>query len=158
MQDRPTAPELLAAVREFLREEVIPSSGNPWLRFRALIAANVLSVVERELVGEERRLRDEWSRLVALVGPAEGSETPPTLDELRAGIQARSRALCARIRAGDADAGSWRREVLAYVRWAVREKLLVSNPQFLARVEASEETERKHDATNCSGIDRPPPA
>jgi hypothetical protein len=132
MQDRPTAPELLAAVRDFLSQEVIPASGNHWLRFRALIAANVLSVVERELVGEEDRLRAEWERLVALVGPCAGSETPPTLDGLRAGIQARMRALCARVRAGEADAGPWRREVLAYARWAVREKLLVSNPRFLA--------------------------
>src|SRR5262249_26322202 len=130
----------------------------PWLKFRALIAANVLRVVERELMGEEHRLREEWCRLVALVGPDGGSEVPPTLDGLRADIQIHSRALCARIRAGEADSGSWRREVLDYARWAVREKLLVSNPRFLARVEGSGEGQRKHDVMNCSGSDQPPPA
>jgi hypothetical protein len=156
MHDRPTAPELLAAVREFLNREVIPACGNHWLRFRALIAANVLSVVERELVGEECRLRAEWCRLVALVGSATGNERPSTLDELRAAIETCGRALCARIRAKEADDEPWRREVLAYARWAVREKLLVSNPRFLARMESSGARKQKHDVTDCSGSDRPP--
>ncbi len=132
MQDRPAASELLAAVRQFLRDELAPSLGDHRQKFRTLIAANVLSVVERELTGEEDRLRAEWARLVALDGAAgEGAAPLETLDDVRARIDARKRALCARIRAGDADAGPWRRDALAYARWSVEAKLRVSNPRYL---------------------------
>ncbi len=136
MQDRPAATELLAAVRQFLREEVAPALGDPRLRFRALIAANVVGIVERELTGEEGRLLAEWERLGALLGAGAAliAEPPPdTLDELRAAIDAGKRELCARIQAGEADGGPWRREVLAYARWSVEEKLRVANPRYLAR-------------------------
>ncbi len=136
MQDRPAATELLAAVRQFLREEVAPALGDPRLRFRALIAANVVGIVERELAGEEGRLLAEWERLGALLGAGASAiaEPPPdTLDELRAAIDARKRDLCARIQAGEADKGPWRREVLTYARWSVEEKLRVANPRYLAR-------------------------
>lgn len=137
MQDRPTAPELLAAVRDFLNREVIPVSDNHRLKFRAMIAANVLSIVERELAGEEERLREEWNRLATLDNLTSKSEMPTTLDELRTAIQTQRRELCARIQTGEADAGPWRIKVLAYAKSDVREKLLVSNPRFLAKVEGS---------------------
>ncbi len=137
MQDRPAATELLAAVRQFLREEVAPALGDPRLRFRALIAANVVGIVERELAGEEARLLAVWERLGALLGagasPVDEVPTPAALDELRAAIDARKRELCARIQAGDADGGPWRGEVVAYARWSVEEKLRVANPRYLAR-------------------------
>jgi hypothetical protein len=137
MQDRPAATELLAAVRQFLREEVAPALGDPRLRFRALIAANVVGIVERELAGEEARLLAEWERLGALLGagalPVDEVPTPAALDELRAAIDGRKRELCARIQAGEGDSGPWRREVLAYARWSVEEKLRVANPRYLAR-------------------------
>jgi len=136
MQDRPAAGELLAAVRQFLQGELAPTLGDPRQRFRALIAANVLGIVERELAGEEERLRAEWVRLGALLGDdgqiGEGT-APATTQDLRAGVDARKRELCGRIRAGEADDGPWRGEVLAYARWAVEEKLRVSNPRYLAR-------------------------
>jgi hypothetical protein len=44
----PTTAELVAAVREFLETQVMPSSEEP-LRFHARVAANVLAQVEREL-------------------------------------------------------------------------------------------------------------
>ena len=137
MQDRPAATELLAAVRQFLRDEVAPALGDPRLRFRALIAANVVGIVVRELAGEEDRLLAEWERLGALLGvgisPTAEPAPPATLDELRAAIDARKRELCERIQAGEADEGPWRREVLAYARWSVEEKLRVANPRYLAR-------------------------
>ena len=137
MQDRPAATELLAAVRQFLRDEVAPALGDPRLRFRALIAANVVGIVERELAGEEARLLAEWERLAALLGAGRSPTAEPSpapLDELRAAIDARKRELCERIQAGEANEGPWRREVLAYVRWSVEEKLRVANPRYLARL------------------------
>src|SRR5579862_803675 len=122
MQDRPDAQELIAAVRDFLQQEIIPTLDNQRLKFRALIAANVLSVVERELAGEEDNLHQEWRRLTDLLG-REGEALPATLEGLRAGIDALKRDLCARIQAGEADVPPWRDAVLAYTRWAVEKKL-----------------------------------
>jgi len=134
MQDRPTATELLAAVRAFLLDEVAPALTEPGPRFRTLIAANVLGIVERELADEESRLVAEWEQLVSL-DPAGSPGVPPeSLAALRADIVARSRALCARIRAGEADAGPARVAAWAFARWSVEAKLRVANPRYLARL------------------------
>lgn len=138
MQDRPTALELLEAVREFLHQEIVPTLHDHRQKFRTLVAANVLGIVERELPGEEERLREEWRRLVALEGtPAEQAKPPETLTALREDIDARKRTLCSRIRAGEADTGPWRREVMDYATWAVKEKVRISNPRYLERSRSS---------------------
>lgn len=135
MQDRPSATELLAAVRDFLQQEIIPTLDDHRQKFRTLVAANVLGVVTRELQGEEERLRAEWTRLVALDHTSAVKPAPPaTLDGLRVEIDARKRSLCERIRAGEADAGPWRYDVLAYLHWSLEEKLRVANPRFLERL------------------------
>lgn len=135
MQDRPTALELLAAVREFLQQEIAPGLQEHRQRFRTLIAINVLAVVERELAGEEDQLRAEWRRLVALDNTPGQPEPalPETRAALRADIDARKRWLCARIQAGATDDGPWRAAVLNYTRWSVEEKLRIANPRYLAR-------------------------
>jgi hypothetical protein len=134
MQDKPDARELVAAVRDFLQQEIIPTLDNQRLKFRALIATNVLSILERELASDEDRLYQEWQYLAVLLG-REGEEPPATLEGLRADTDALKRDLCARIRAGEADTAPWRDGVLAYARWAVRAKLEVSNPRYLERVQ-----------------------
>ncbi|HSL66017.1 MAG TPA: DUF6285 domain-containing protein [Gaiellaceae bacterium] len=52
MSDRPTAPELVEAVTEFLAGEVLPTVDDPRLRFRTLVALNALGIAYRELVEE----------------------------------------------------------------------------------------------------------
>jgi hypothetical protein len=52
MSDRPTAPELVEAVTEFLLAEVLPTVEDPRLRFRTLVALNALGIAYRELVAE----------------------------------------------------------------------------------------------------------
>jgi hypothetical protein len=49
LHDRPSLAELLAAVRSYIADEVAPAAGDRRARFRALIAANVLAIAEREL-------------------------------------------------------------------------------------------------------------
>lgn len=132
MQDRPTAPELLDAVREFLEMEIVPTLDEHRLRFRTLIALNVLRIVQRELTGEEERLRGAWPRLVDLVEPGATAAPPTALADLRADVDRLRRDLCRRIRAGDADDGPWREAALAYARWECEEKLRISNPRHLA--------------------------
>jgi hypothetical protein len=128
MQDRPTAPELLDAVRAFLEEEVVPALAGRQ-RFHARVAANVLAVVGRELAGEEAALRAEWGRLAALLGLA---DPPPGLDALRAAVREATAALAERIRRGEADAGPFAHAVRAHLRATVREKLAVASPRSLA--------------------------
>src|SRR6185436_8182018 len=83
MQDRPTALELLAAVRSFLEDDVVPVLEGR-RRFHALVAVNVLAIVRREWEGEEETLVGEWKELAALLGH-EPSGPPERLDALRRG-------------------------------------------------------------------------
>ncbi len=129
MQDRPTALELLAAVRAFLEDDLVPTLEGR-RRFHALVAANVLEVVERELAGEEEQLARQWDRLAALFA-LEPSARPQAVSGLRAAVRDLETRLAERIRAGDADGGDFADRVRAHVRATVTEKLAVANPRFL---------------------------
>jgi hypothetical protein len=65
LAERPTAAELIAAVAQFLEDEVRPElSGR--LSFHAKVAANALRIVERELTGTAAE--DERASLRSLAG------------------------------------------------------------------------------------------
>jgi hypothetical protein len=128
MQDRPNATELVAAVRVFLEGDVVPHLAGR-RRFHALVAANVLAIVERELGREEERLLDEWQRLARLLDVT--SDPPPRLELLRRGVRELDEQLTDRIRSGDADAGDFADRVQAHLRATVLEKLRVANPKYL---------------------------
>ena len=56
MQDRPTAVELLDAIREFLAEDVMPAVEGR-VQFHTRVAINALGMLERELrLGFDRRV------------------------------------------------------------------------------------------------------
>lgn len=55
MPDRPTAAELVEAVREFLSTEVAPAVADHRLRFRTLVAMNALGIALRELQAPGRQ-------------------------------------------------------------------------------------------------------
>src|SRR5262245_44268576 len=128
MQDRPTVLELLAAVRGFLEDDLVPSLEGR-RRFHALVAANVLAVVERELAGEEEQLARQWERLAGLSG-LDPTARPQALGALRAEVRNLETRLAERIRAGGVDAGDAAARVRAHVRATVLEKLAVANPRF----------------------------
>ena len=128
MQDRPTALELLDAVRGFLERDVVPALDGP-RRFHALVAANVLAIVRRELDGEEDRLLAEWRRITPLVD--EARPAPAGLAALRSAVREVTAKLAERIRRGDVDADPVRAAVRRAVRETVVEKLRVANPRFL---------------------------
>jgi len=130
MQDRPTVQELLDAVRVFLEEDVVPRLDGP-RRYHALVAANVLAIVNRELVAEETSLLAEWRRLASLAG--DDPAPPVGLAALRAAVRDATTTLAGRIRCGDADDGAFRDAVRAHLRETVVEKLRVANPRFVAR-------------------------
>ncbi len=132
MQDQPDAHELVQAAAGFLEREIIPALSDPRLRFRALVAANVLTIVARELAAGDTLLRQEWARLVELLGKGTVQE-PHGTQELRDAVRDLNRELCLRIRAGEADAEPWHGEVLAFAQATVIDKLKIANPRYLER-------------------------
>jgi len=128
MQDRPTVQELLTAVRGFIEDEVVPALAGR-SRFLALVSANVLAIVGRELEAEEGSLIAEWGRLARLLDVP--GEPPHRLGVLRGAVRELTERLAARIRQGDADAGAWAEAVGAHVRETVTEKLRVASPRYL---------------------------
>jgi hypothetical protein len=135
MHGRPTASELIAAVREHLEGEVVPALADPGVRYRCLVAVHVLGMVEREIAMGETPAREAWLGLQALLSPPEGDvEGPPeTLAALADAVRHGEELLCARIRAGEADAGPFREAVIRYLRARLTDRLRVANPGLLGR-------------------------
>ena len=130
MQDRPNVLELLAAVRGFLEEEIVPALEGR-RRFLALVSANVLMIVARELEGEEASLLTEWASLARLLGE-DATHPPARLTALRSAVGDWTRALAERIRTGEMDDAPIREAVRRHVEATVRAKLEVANPRYLA--------------------------
>jgi hypothetical protein len=129
MHDRPTALELVNAVRQYLESELLPTLTDARLKFQTLIAANVLSIAERELQSEETELSDEHAFLADLLGlPAR----PKTLAELRMAVRAANERLCERIRSGEYDEPGRFESLARALRRFVERKLQVANPRYLA--------------------------
>jgi hypothetical protein len=105
----PTAAELVAAVRQFLTDEVMPATDGR-LRFLARVAANAVAQVEREVLLGPEVQRAHAARLASF-GFEEDAQ------------------LCAAIR--DGSLGHRTDEVLAAVRADVVDKLRIANPRHL---------------------------
>jgi len=110
--DRPSGPELLRAVREFLTTEAGFGAGvDPRLRFHARVAANALRIAEREALLAAAHAQSHRTRLGAL-----GCDDDA--------------ALCAAIRDGSLDHRF--DEVIEAVRASAIDKLTVANPGHLS--------------------------
>jgi hypothetical protein len=126
MNDRPHAPELLAAARVFLESELLPTLTDARLRFQTLVTANVLAIVERELLAEEEHLLAEWQML------APDEPAPLRMAALRQAVRAANERLCEQVRRGDFDEPARFGALCADVRGVVERKLEVANPRYLA--------------------------
>jgi hypothetical protein len=134
MHDRPSAVELLEAARRHLTEEVAPALSEPRLRFRTLVAANVLAIVGRELLLGDAQTAAEWERLAALLDRKE--DRPLSSRQQAEETAAMNQELCRQIEAGRFDQeGQWQ-TLLAHCRQTAEEKLAVANPGFLERTRA----------------------
>lgn len=129
MQDRPTAPELLDAVRKFIATELLPTVSDARLRFRTLVAANLLDMLRRELALEPTLLHAQWQRLARLLGNPDA--VPADQAQLAAAVAAQQAALCTLIRSNRTPAGTF-----ATVTDDVRAKLEIANPRYLDGFEA----------------------
>ncbi len=131
MQDRPDARELVDAVAGFLQRELVPTITDPRLRFRTLVAANVLSIVARELQTGSEPLRAEWQGLARILNR---TEEPPRDDQtLREAVTRLYREWCALIRAGEMDDEPQCSAALDQAEAAVIAKLRIANPRYLER-------------------------
>jgi hypothetical protein len=106
LHGRPSAAELVAAVAEFLDGEV-RSTTTGAVNFHALVAANALRIVERELL--DSGADAPFAALAALDYPNED-------------------ALAAAIRAGELDGRDT--EVMACLRALVRHRLAIAHPGY----------------------------
>ncbi|HEX2384601.1 MAG TPA: DUF6285 domain-containing protein [Acidimicrobiales bacterium] len=106
--DRPTAAELVEAVREFLERDVMEATTGR-VRFHTRVAINALNMVQRELE----------------IGPAQSAAHEDRLRQLGYDDDA---ALAAAIRCGDLD--DRYAEVKAAIKASVDDKLAVANPKY----------------------------
>ncbi|WP_334143095.1 DUF6285 domain-containing protein [Rhabdothermincola sp.] len=107
--DRPTAAELVEAVRELLERDVLDVTDGQ-VRFHVRVAVNVLRMVERELA-EGPVMAEAHARRLEQVGFTSDAE------------------LAAAIRAGVLD--SRYEEIKAMIHDSVLDKLRVANPDYL---------------------------
>ena len=128
MQDRPTSVELLGAAADFVESELVPAIQGA-RQFQARVVANVMRIVAREIKMEDPLVRNEVKALALLLG----RDKPHlhSLDDLHKAAASMGEELTAKIRAGEADDGDWRGEVLAVVRQSVEDKLRIANPRYL---------------------------
>jgi len=113
LQDRPSAPELVAAVREFLERDVVGALEGR-VGFHARVAVNALGMLERELV----------------LGPGLDAAARARLSDYLgqdADLQDLLGELARRIREGALDDDP---DAFAATRATVRSKLEVSNPRY----------------------------
>ena len=113
---------IAAALVLVLETEVAKGATDPRLRFRALVAANALSIAGRELIADEASSSAEARLLRELLGEAP-SGAPPAQEAL-----ALSSELCRRIRAGTAP-----RDTPGAIRRIVEGKLAAASPRYLER-------------------------
>ena len=114
MHDKPSAAQLVAAVRDFLEKVAQPQlSGHS--AFHARVAANALAIVERELSLGAEQDAAERERLRALLG----REGP---------LEAQNRELCRAIRAGEI--GLDTPGLLEHLRSTTLAKLAVDQPSY----------------------------
>lgn len=111
----PTTTELIEAVREFLRDEVMPATEGR-VQFHTRVAANVLGIVEREVALGPEAARAHAERLSKL-GVADDAELAAEICEGRL----------------DDRIG----EVVDAMRASTFERLCIANPRYLHAADAA---------------------
>jgi Domain of unknown function (DUF6285) len=124
-QDRPTAPELLEAVAEYLLGELREEAPREQ-RFKVLVAANVCAVVAREIRAGERPNREDLELFRELLG--EQGQVPEEPTELATATRQAAAELSGRLRSGELDDRI--EELTSRLAEHVRRKLEVARPGY----------------------------
>ena len=121
MQDRPDMGEMIQAVAEFLRADILPALTDARQVFQLKVALNALAIVGRQIETGARTDTEEHTMLSDLL-----RDTPEAaLDPSVAGM---NRQLAERIRAGATPAGA-----LATLKKIAVLKLSIASPRTLTR-------------------------
>jgi hypothetical protein len=113
-QDRPHAPELLRAIREFLGNDVLPKLEGR-TQFHLKVAINSLAILEREATHGPAADAGEQARLQALLG-RDGS------------LATLNTELARQLRAGTRDESD--AALMAHLRATIADKIAISNPKW----------------------------
>ena len=120
-QDRASAEELLAGVEAFLRKDVLPQLSGASI-YKCRVAANMLSIVQRELAQGGAADKAEQEGLESLLArQSDEADTQSAIDDLNA-------ELCAKIRSGKLD--DQREAVIAHTRRTLIDKVGIANPRY----------------------------
>jgi hypothetical protein len=119
MQDRPTAAEVLATIKDYLEGEVLPSVSGT-LRYHTLVAANLVTMLQRELEQYPAAAAAETSSLRELLDRPDGE-----LAELNAELARRLREASA----GE-DETTFERRTFEALLPATLAKLQISKPGY----------------------------
>jgi len=116
-QDRPTMPELLAAIADFLREEAAPALDRvePRIGFQMRVAINSLAILEREARLGPAADAGEHERLRTLLG-RDGS------------LEALNRELARQLRTGQRDERD--AALMDHLEATVADKIAIANPKW----------------------------
>jgi hypothetical protein len=119
--DPPASSEAVEAVRRRLEEA---TRSDPRMRFRILVAAHVLLIVDRQIGRGEGPLEAEWKQLADTVLDHPGA--PELVASLRAAVsqcEATVREKLAEAKENGVDEAALRQAVLSFIRAALLEKL-----------------------------------
>ncbi len=120
-QDRASAEELLAGVEGFLRKDVLPQLSGASI-YKCRVAANMLSIVQRELAQSGVADNAELGGLQNLLArESDQDDVQASLDDLNA-------EFCAKIRSGELD--EQREAVIAHTRRTLIDKVGIANPRY----------------------------
>ncbi|MDA0704269.1 MAG: DUF6285 domain-containing protein [Proteobacteria bacterium] len=135
MQDRPDAKNLLEAARRVLLDSLLPDLPEARL-YDVLMVARCMEIGARALAAGEAPLRREYASLTALTEETGVEEARTTIGpqrdrtDLEQAIEARNRALCQAIRAGEFD--GVRAATLGEHLWqTVTDKVCETNPKYV---------------------------
>jgi hypothetical protein len=125
MQDRPTAPELLESVAEYLFSELRPEVPREQ-RFKVLVAANVCAVVAREIRAGEGPTREDLELFQDMLGKS--GTVPEDPAELAGATHEAAAELSSRLRSGELDDRI--DELTPRLAEHVRRKLEIARPGY----------------------------
>jgi hypothetical protein len=123
VQDRPTAPELLDALADFMKDRAA-NARDRWERFQFQVAANSINIIRREFELEEGLLQDEWRGLDGLLA---AEQLPASYAALRERTEARNEELVRRIQAGEFD-GEREPDLQRHLLATVLAKVQIASP------------------------------
>lgn len=131
MQDRPEAADLLDAIADFLKKQVLPAvRTDDALGFKTLVSWNMLGVVAREIRdggAATRRERERLMNLFDLRGDDVAPEETSAASDAEAAGRLRRR-LAEKIRAEKIHIDH--PEIWAAVRESVHDRVRLANPRF----------------------------